>query len=177
MLLLPAALLSLAPCSSWVHYALELNPLGRTRPNPAGTDDDGNEIPDDSAPEPSKPLRAISDDPAVDEAAEEGGAAWDVRGVPVSGIPEGETAPVAVARSLRWPGAFAVGFAKKRWVNVYVGTGVEATLAPYQPALPGPLAAEFDFAAEATRVHEQADVTKDPDEGKPKDEEGEEGEE
>lgn len=155
-----------------MHYALELNALGRTRPNPPRVDDEGNEVADEGAPEPSMPLKPASEDAPVDEAAEEGGGSWDVRGAPATGVPEGETAPVAIVRSLRWPGAVTVGFAKKRWVNVYVGHGLEVALAPYQPSLPAALPAEYDFVAEAGKVAEQADVTKDPDAGKPK--EGEE---
>ena len=164
---------SSAPGSSWVHYALELNALGRTRPNPPRVDDEGNEVADEGAPEPSMPLKPASEDAPVDEAAEEGGGSWDVRGAPATGVPEGETAPVAIVRSLRWPGAVTVGFAKKRWVNAYVGDGLEATLAHYQPALPAAAPSEYDFVGEATKVAELADVAKDPDEGKPKEGEGE----
>lgn len=156
-----------------MHYQLELNSLGRTKPNPPKVDDEGNEVVDEGAPEPSKPLKGIGEDGPVDEAAEEGGGAWDVRALPITGAAEGEPGPVAVVRSLRWPGAVTVGFAKKRWANAYIGNGLPVALAPYQPSLPGPIPAEFDFAGEATRVAEQGDVTKDPDEGKPK--EGEEG--
>ena len=136
-------------------------------------DDEGNEVADESAPEPSAPLKPAAEDAPVDEAAEEGGSSWDVRGAPATGVAEGETAPIAVVRSLRWPGAVTVGFAKKRWVNAYVGHGLEVSLASYQPALPAALPVEFDFVGEASKVAEQADVAKDPDEGKPKEGDGE----
>lgn len=147
--------------------SLELNTLGRTKPNPPKMDDEGNEVPDENAPEPSKPLKGIGEDTPLDEAAEEGGGSWDVRGVPVTGIPEGEAGPVAVARSLRFPGAVSVGFAKKRWANIYVGHGLEIALASYQPSLPPAIPAEYDFNADGQKVAEQTDVAKDPDEGKP----------
>jgi len=158
----------LIDCSSWQHVHLELNALGRTKPNPPKVGDDGEEIVDPDAPAPSAPLRGAGEDPAVDETAEEGGGAWDVRPLPVSGVPaEGGPEPsVVVVKSLAWPGAFAVGFAKKRFANVYVGWGLDATLKPYEPRTPAALPAEYDFAAEGQAVVERADVLTDPDEGK-----------
>jgi hypothetical protein len=132
--------------------------------------DEGEEVPDADAPEPSQPLKPVSEDPPVDEAAEEGGGAWDVRSVPISCVPEGEASSmgVAVLRSLRWPGAVTVGFAKKRFASVYVGYGHGAALTSYQPTLPGALPTEYDFSGltEGQGVAEKEDVTQDPDEGK-----------
>lgn len=162
-----------ASLDAWVHAALELNALGRTRPNPPALNDAGEEVPAEGAPEPSAPLAPIAGDPPVDEAAPEGGGAWDVRSAPRAGVAEGEASAVAVVRSLRWPGGFAVGVGK-RWANVYVGWGLPTTLKPYEPALPGPVLPEYAFGAPETRVAEAADVTKDPEEGKVA--EGEEGE-
>lgn len=132
-------------------------------------------MPEADAPEPSVPAKPIADDPPLDEAAEEGGGSWDVRPVPTSGVADGEATGVSVVRSLRWPGAYTVGFAKKRWANVYVGYGHEVALKAYQPALPPALPVEYDYlTAEAQVVKEQADVAVDPDAGKPA-EEGEDG--
>lgn len=150
-----------------MHTHLDLNALGRTKPNPPKMGDDGEPIADADAPEPSAPLKSASDDPALDEAADEGGGSWDVRGVPVSGAPaEGSTPSIVVVKSLRYPGAFTVGFQGKKYANVYVGWGLETRLTPYEPKLPPAMPAEYDFAAEGAAVTEEADVTKDPDEGK-----------
>lgn len=163
----------LASPDAWAHTALELNALGRTGPNPPKQDADGNDILDDAAPEPSVPLKPASDDPPVDEGADEGGGAWDARTCGTSGLPEGEapTGP-AVLRSLRWPGAVTVGLGK-RYACVYIGWGLPVAVAPYQPQLPGPVPSEYLFAAEETAVKEQPDVTVAPPE--PEAEEGEEG--
>jgi hypothetical protein len=166
---------SLSLCSTWVHTHLELNVLGRTKANPPVLNDEGEEVPDPNAPEASAALRGVADDPVIDEAAEEGGGAWEARAVPVSGAVEGDTPTLAVLRSLRWPGAFTVGFAKKRYANIYVGYGHEVSTTRYMPALPSAAPTEFDFTIDTQVVKEQVDVTKDPDEGKPK--EGEDGEE
>lgn len=159
---------------SWVHHRLDLNTLGRTRPNPPKMGDDGEEVADPDAPEPSAPLKGITEDAPVEEEAEEGGGAWDVRPVPYGAVAEGESAGIVTVRSLRFPGAVTVGYQKKRCVSVYVGFGHGVTLKPHQPDLPAAAPKEYDFMAEETRLAEKGDVTKDPDEGKPA--EGEEGE-
>jgi radial spoke head protein 4A len=168
---------------AWVHQRLDLNALGRTRPNPPVVGDDGEEVADPDAPEPSVPLKAISEDAPVDEAAEEGGGAWAVRVLPAGGKPEGEEATggpgaVCVARSLRFPGAVCVAFQKKRFANVYCGYGHAVALTPFQPQLPFDLPKEYDFTAEETRVQEKGDVATDPTPPKPEgEEEGEAAEE
>jgi radial spoke head protein 4A len=151
----------LSSADGWVHTALALNRLGRTRANPPVMNDAGEEVPVEDAPEASAPLAPISSDPAVDEGAEEGGAAWDVRTSPRAGVPEGEAAGLAVARSLRWPGGVAVGVGK-RWASAYVGYGLPVALAAYEPILPGPIPTEYAFNAAETKVGEKEDVTKDP---------------
>ena len=154
-----------------------LTPFLSSAPFPLQIGDDGEEVADPDAPEPSAPLKGVTEDAPVDEAAEEGGGSWEARSVPVGGVPEGEATGIAVVRSLRFPGAVTVGYQKKRSVSVYIGYGHEVSLSPYQPSLPADLPKEFDFGAEETKVAEKADVTKDPDEGKPAEGEGEEGEE
>lgn len=155
---------------------LDLNALGRTKPNPPKLDEEGNEITEPDAPEPSVPLRGAGEDAPVDEALEEGGGAWDIRSLPVTGVPEGESTGLAVLRSLLYPGAFAVGFQKKRCANVYIGYGHPVALKPYQPALPPALPVEYDFAAEGNTLKEAADVLEDPNAGREAEGEGEEEE-
>ena len=148
----------LTDASNWVHTALEINALGRTRPNPAVMDAEGNEIALDGAPEASTPLKPISDDPPVDEAATEGGGAWLIAGAPLSGVPEGEapTGPV-IARSMRWPGAVAVGLGKK-FTQAYIGWGLTVSTSTYQPSLPPVVGSQYNFLAEETMVKEQVDI-------------------
>jgi radial spoke head protein 4A len=151
---------------SWVHTGLALNALGRTRPNPPKTDDEGNEVPDENAPEPSAPLKPITEDaPVTDEA--EGGGAWDIRPCPgVAGMAEGAAGNIVVVRSLRFPGAYTVGVGKK-FTSVYIGNGLEVAVKPFQPSLPpAALPAEYDFAADGQVVKEKPDVAADPDAGK-----------
>lgn len=169
----------LSQLDAWVHERLALNVLGRTRPNPPTVGEDGEEVADPEAPEPSAPLAGISEDPAVDEAAEEGGGAWDIRKVPVGGTAEGEEPQtgITVLRSLRFPGAVTVGFQKKRFVNVYCGYGLEVSTSAFQPQLPFSCPAEYDFSGEETKVQEKPDVKTDPTPPKPEGEEGAEAEE
>lgn len=158
----------LTSADSWVHTTLALNKLGRTRPNPPEMDAEGNPKEDPDAPEPSAALKSIGEDEAVSEEGE-GGGAWDIRAVPVTGVPEGETpaAPIVVLRSQRFPGAYTVGLGKK-YTSVYVGYGLEVSLKAYSPELPAALPTEYDYTTvENQLVKEKEDVTKDPDEGKP----------
>ncbi len=161
----------LTSADSWQHTSLALNVLGRTRPNPPKTDDEGNEVPDENAPEASAPLKSISEDAPLTEDAE-GGGAWDIRTCPAaSGMAEGAAGSLVVLRSLRFPGAVTVGIGKK-FTAIYVGDGHEVALKGFQPSLPPTLPTEFNFADAATACKERADVATDPDAGKPK--EGEE---
>lgn len=166
----------LSSLDGWVHHTLALNTLGRTKPNPPQVNEDGEEVPDADAPEPSAPLKPLAEDEPLTEDAE-GGGAWDVRPAQVSGMAEGEAAGVYVLRSLRWPGAVTVGFGK-RFTSAYVGYGHEVALRPYAPTLPEALPAEYDQSAEGAALKEQPDVTADPDEGKEAEEgDGEGGDE
>lgn len=161
---------------SWVHTSLALNVLGRTRPNPPKTDDEGNEVADENAPEASTPLKSIAEDPVLTEEAE-GNGSWDIRTCPaVSGMSEGTTSSLVVLRSLRFPGAFTVGIGKK-FTSIYVGYGHEVSLKSFQPSLPATLPTEYDFNAEGQTVKEKPDVATDPDAGKAAEGEGEGGEE
>jgi len=162
----------LTQIDSWVHTTLALNVLGRTKANPPKMDDEGNEVPDENAPEASAPLKAIAEDAPLTEEAE-GNGSWDLRACPgPSGMAEGSSGNIVVVRSLRFPGAYTVGVGKK-FTSIYVGHGHEVSLKPFQPALPPALPAEYDFNAEGQVVKEKADVATDPDAGKPA--EGEEG--
>ena len=148
-----------------MHTSLDINRIGRTKANPPEINEDGEEVPEPDAPEPSQPLRSAAEDLPVTE-EEEGGGAWDVRALPTSGVPEGEPPGVVVIRSLRWPGAFTVAHGGKKYSNVYVGWGHDAVTAPYQPALPPAPPTEYAFTEAEHLVAEQRDVLTDPEEGK-----------
>jgi radial spoke head protein 4A len=165
----------LTAADGWVHLHLKLNAIGRTAPDPK--DDDAAADGDAAEPEPgteaSVPLQSIAEDAEEGEEA----APWGFRACPVSGVPEPEPG-VVVARSLKWPGAIAVGYGR-RFANVYVGYGIARAKAPFQPTLPPAVAAEFSVAAfnpaaEDAVFAEQKDVIVDPDLNKPKPAEGEE---
>jgi len=152
----------LSTVDGWVHTALDINALGRTKRNPPVVGADGEEVPDENAPEPSVPLKPLSEDPPVDEAAEEGGGAWDIKSFPIVGLAEGEEASgPRVARSLRWPGAVTVGWGKK-YTSAYVGWGLPVVTAPYQPSLPAPIPTQYNYFADETACREQKDVLTDP---------------
>jgi len=152
----------LSGLDGWAHHTLALNVLGRTKPNPPKTDEEGEEIEDPDAPEPSAALRDVADDEGL----------WALRPCPVIGAGEDDTPSLVVANSLAWPGAHAVGFGK-RFANVYVGYGMPATQGRFEPTLPADLASEY-VPPEDTEFAEQPDVTSDPNEGKEEEEEEDE---
>lgn len=155
---------ALGEVGSWVHARLEVNTLGRCLPQPPATNEDGEEVEDPDAPEPSPVLRSIEE--------EEGG--WNLRGVPAAGQGEGAEPGLVVVRSLRWPGAATVGFGK-RFANVYVGYGQRYAPAAYAPPQPADVQGEFDVTAvaEEATFEEGTDVTADPAAGLPVEEEEE----
>lgn len=141
-----------------MHTELAINDQGRTAADPPA--DGEEEAPD--APPPSAALRPAADDAPV--GSED--AAWSVRVLPATGpappaAAGGAVPAVVVLRSRRFPGAVVVG-AGKRHAAAYVGYGLPAAPAPFQPALPPPLPAEYDFAAAGAAVNERADVAADP---------------
>lgn len=176
--------------ANWVHYMLPINRLGRSRPNPPPLDDEGEPIDDPDAPPQGQLLKPAGEDKLfgrmdgeeeeAEEEDEEGinepGSAWALRTCPSGGPPSGleETQVMVAAKNRRWPGAVAVGLGK-RYVNCYVGYGIQNLKKPYAPQLPAALQTEYDVQGEETRLVEQADVKEDPDEGK--EEEAEEEEE
>ncbi|CAE7561820.1 Rsph4a [Symbiodinium sp. KB8] len=167
----------LTDAANWVHATAPINVLGRVTPNPPALDEEGEPIPDEDAPEPPTLLAAIAEDvtePEDDDS--EPSPLWAVRSCPSTGPPAGgdETTVLAAAKSLKWPGAVAVGLGK-RYVNMYVGYGVAASVQRYEPMLPG--AVEVDYFAsqeEGKELVEAEDVKEDPDEGKVAEEEEEE---
>lgn len=81
---------------------------------------------------------------------------WVVRSTPA--LLPGAKSQHCVARSLRWPGAYAVSSLHGSWTNIYVGYGYAAAETPYTPPMPPPLQAEYD----TSELKEQEDVREDP---------------
>lgn len=168
--------------SNWVHYMLPINRLGRTKPNPAPTDEEGEEVEDPNAPPRGQLLKPAAEDKVYgrmdgeeeeeDDGTNEPGSAWGLRACPSAGPPSGleETKVMVTAKNRRWPGAVAVGLGRK-FVNCYVGYGIQNLRQPYSPSLPAPLATEYDVTVEGQELREQQDVKEDPDEGKEEEEE------
>jgi radial spoke head protein 4A len=169
----------LTDAGSWVHHVAPLNKLGRVTPNPPALDEEGEPIADEDAPEVPTMLAAIAEDLDSETAeGEEPASLWALRTCPSTGPPAGgdETNVLVAAKSLKWPGAVAVGVGK-RFVNAYIGYGVPATSAKFEPTLPGAVSVDY-FAEEeeGKEMKEGEEVTVDPEEGKVADEEEEEEE-
>eukprot|EP00753_Platysulcus_tardus_P015088 PLAT4773.1.p2 GENE.PLAT4773.1~~PLAT4773.1.p2 ORF type:complete len:444 (-),score=260.47 PLAT4773.1:175-1506(-) len=135
--------------SAWAHAELELNRIGRCTPKPAEEDADGEPIDDPDAPDEVPPLRSLEDD---DEASD----GWSARLAPASA--KDAASAIVVLRSLRWPGAFAIGFGK-RFANIYVGYATRHSDTTFTPVLPPALQVEFSDPS----FGEEDDVTEDPD--------------
>jgi len=153
----PKPLEELKERAGWAHHELELNTLGRCRPMPERLDENGDPIEDEDAPEAVDPLRTL--DAEDEEGREE--PTWTFRAGPAG---SGESANShVVARSLVWPGAFAVCFGK-RFTNVYVGDGLKHAPGPYTPPAPAPLQPEWAPNAdeEEEPLLEAEDVLVDP---------------
>lgn len=147
---------ALNEAGGWTHHMLPINKLGRTTPNPAKLDDEGEPIEDPDAPEPPEVLKSIEE--------EEG--AWSLRQLPASGMAEGAESGLVAVRNLAWPGAVTVGFGK-RFANVYVGYGTPYSATVFAPAVPFGAAAEYDINDEEKPFTTQVEVTVDPDAGAP----------
>lgn len=140
---------------AWVHHELEINTLGRVTAMPEKTDENGDAIVDENAPEQITPLRSLAEDTE---------GSWSFRAYPgaagAGGVGNG-SGGVAMARSLVWPGAVAV-YSGRKFLNVYVGDGTKYSPKTYTPPLPGKVMKEWSPAEEEPQLIEQADVLSDP---------------
>lgn len=157
----PKSAEELMSADGWVHHELEINTLGRNAPLPPEQDEDGNDIEPEEPIEVVAPLRSIGEDTPE-------GKAWSFRMCP-GGAGAGSTS-VVVARSLHWPGAYAIAFGS-RYLNVYVGDGIKYTETTYTPPLPGQIVSEWQPAEEEPQLQEHADITTDPTPPAPEEEE------
>ncbi|CAN0029291.1 unnamed protein product [Phaeothamnion confervicola] len=150
----PKSPAELAAADAWCHYALELNARGRCRPPPpppgADGDEDATDAEDADAPEEIPPLRALSED---------ADGSWGFRVGP--GGSGASAASAVVAKSLLWPGAYAVACGR-RFTTIYVGDGVKYLEAPFQPPPLPPVQAEWAPAEGEEPMLEADDILVDP---------------
>ncbi len=136
---------------AWKHHEVELNKIGRVLAMPEQTDENGEPIVPEEPVEANPPLDAVKPEQ------------WTFRICPGGAGASGNS--VAVARSLRWPGAVAVA-AGRKYVNIYVGNGLSYSSAAYSPPLPAPLQSEWSsVTADGTPgpgLVEQNDIKVDP---------------
>eukprot|EP01029_Cantina_marsupialis_P028250 TRINITY_DN775915_c0_g1_i1.p1 TRINITY_DN775915_c0_g1~~TRINITY_DN775915_c0_g1_i1.p1 ORF type:complete len:430 (-),score=156.25 TRINITY_DN775915_c0_g1_i1:84-1373(-) len=142
--------------ANWVHHAVPINKLGRCLPQPPKLDEDGEPIEDPDAPEEPELLAAIGEEEDM----------WSVRRHPAS-YAHADSGLVSV-RSLRWPGAVAMGFGAQV-CSLYIGDAVEYLDHVFTPAPLPALSQEFNV--ETHNVKEQLEVVDDPSVGKEEDEE------
>lgn len=134
----------------WTHFEMPISAKGRMQAPPMVEGADG-EVADPFYGEPEE-LRSAVSGLGEDMNGEEPN--WKVQQCPSAGGP----GSVSVVYSNQWPGAVAVAAAgQRKFVNCYIGYGVQATNKTYTPpALPA-LQSEFSGA-----FVEQADVTDAP---------------
>jgi len=133
----------------WKHHEPELNKIGRVLALPERLGEDGEPIVEEDPAEATPPL-----DPIKPEQ-------WTFRVCPGGVGTAGGS--VVVARSLVWPGAVAVTVGKK-YVNIYVGSGIAYSATAYSPPLPSPIQSEWKPPAdeEGGALIEQDDTRSDP---------------
>ena len=146
----PPAFDALATLDMWTHFELPISSKGRMQAPPMVEGADG-EVSDPFYGEPEE-LRSAVSGLAEDMNGEEPN--WKVQQCPSAGGP-GST---SVVFSNQWPGAVAVAAAgQRKFVNCYIGYGVQASATTYTPpALPS---LQSEFAGSFT---EQADITTAP---------------
>ena len=134
---------------SWTHFEMCIDSKGRMTAVPEVEGEDGEMTPDpryaDATKNREDPLGALGDEED----------AWKSCVCPSAGRgPES----VGVIKSARWPGAVAVApVGQIRFVNCYVGYGIDSMGSTYTPPVLPSLQAEY-----AGAISEQADVTEAP---------------
>jgi radial spoke head protein 4/6 len=155
----PKSANELKEADAWVHHEIELNALGRCTALPEQTDENGEVIEPEEPVDVTPPLKGIESE------------LWSFRLSP-GGAGE-HSGSLAIARSLLYPGAYAIA-AGKRFVNIYIGYGMSYSAKTYTPPLPAPLQGEWVPSEGEDLLFEMEDVRIDP---TPPKEEGEEEEE
>lgn len=144
---------------AWVHHEIELNVIGRCTALPEQTDENGEVIEPEEPIDVTPPLKGIESE------------AWAFRLSPGGAGEHGGS--LAIARSLQYPGAFAIA-AGKRFVNIYIGYGMIYNSKTYSPPLPSPIQTEWTPPEGEDSLIEMDDIRVDP---TPPKAEGEEEEE
>jgi radial spoke head protein 4/6 len=144
----PKAASELKEAEAWKHHELEVNSIGRITALPPLTDESGEPIEPEEPVEVPEPLATAKPE------------LWAMRVFP--GGAGSASASCVVARSLAWPGAVAVS-AGRRFLTVYVGSGLSHSSKSYSPPLPLPVLSEWAPAEDgADALLEQSDVRVDP---------------
>lgn len=156
----PKAIDDLRTVDGWVHHEMEINAIGRVRPQPEVEEgDEAAAALTVEEPDPIAPMRSLADD-------EEN--SWGFRVSPAgAGVSPNS---MVVAKSLLWPGAYAVA-AGKRFTCIYIGTGVKWQAEPFEIPMPPPLQTEWQLPVQdgdpeenvlGNVLVEQSDVLVDP---------------
>jgi len=136
---------------SWVHTYQGILKIGRCTNVPVPEPVEGEEEPEPvEVEEETEPLGTIGDDGAVKQFSEEESLpAWSAKMYHA----EFDAYSVAIAKSNRWPGAYAA-LAKSgdKAASVYFGSGHEATGTAFTPLAPPPVLPESTETEEATEV-------------------------
>lgn len=147
----PKTATELKDSEGWKHHESELNKLGRVQILPERLGEDGEPIVEEDPAEAAPPLDTIKPEQ------------WTFRVCP--GGVGSASGSVVVARSLIWPGAVAVTVGK-RFVNLYVGNGIDYSPVLFSPSLPAPIESEWkvpvDDESGASALIEQPDTREDP---------------
>lgn len=145
----PKASSTLKDPEAWKCHESNPNKIGRVTALPEVLGEDGEPVEPEEPVEVPEQLAAIVPED------------WSLRVCPGgSGAAAGS---IVVAKSLQWPGAVAVA-AGRRFVNLYVGSGVAYEAASYSPPLPALINKEWAPPAEEEggELLEQEDVRTDP---------------
>lgn len=151
----------------WKHHEIGLNVQGRVTATPEVLDDAGEPVPSQELF--FRPLKEL--DPDV----------WTFRNSP-GGAGMGSNSMVLV-RSLRWPGAIAIAYARK-FINIYIGNGVvndttkkiseNHPIVQYEAYMPRmPKAIDTEWSSEIIVLLEAEDTKSDPTPPPPPEEEEE----
>ena len=146
----PAA--EMAELENWVRLYGGILKIGRCTNVPKVAVEGEEEAEEVELEEEVPPLGALGGDaPVATPMEEEEVPAWTTKVY----NKQGADYAIAVAKSYRWPGAYAVAMKADKAANLYIGYGHENTGTTFTPIAPPPI------LGEAADVEEQADVTLD----------------
>lgn len=139
----------LKDAGNWKHHELEFNGLGRWTKLPEVTDEATGEpvelsAEEQAAAELSEPLAGVQPE------------AWAFRLAP--GGAGGSSSSTVLARSMKWPGAVSIAWAR-RFLCMYVGFGQPMMTTPYSPPFPPSIQSEWVSGSASEGSEENAEAT------------------